>query len=39
MDSRKVDVRVALSNLGIYYVWENIKNSYGNNKFEISGST
>ena len=27
---------VALSNLSIYYMWENIKKSYKNNKFNIS---
>ena len=30
---------IALSNLGIYYTWENIKKSYKNNKFKISAST
>ena len=28
---------VALSNLSIYYTWKNIKKSYKNNKFKISG--
>ena len=36
----KLDLRinktVALANLSIYYTWENIKNSYNNNKFKIS---
>ena len=27
---------VALSNLGIYYTWKNIKKSYQNNRFKIS---
>ena len=27
---------VALSNLGIYSIWKNIKRSYKNNKFKIS---
>ena len=30
---------IALSNLGIYYTWKNIKSSYNNNKFKISAST
>ena len=37
----KIDIRrggksVTLSNLSIYYTWKNIKNSYNNNKFEVS---
>ena len=40
----KLDLRVdkkviALSNLSIYYTWNNIKNSYNNNKFKISAPT
>ena len=40
----KVDLRldkkvVALSNLSIYYTWNNIKSSYNNNKFKISAPT
>ena len=40
----KLDLRirqktVALSNLGIYYTWKNIKSSYNNNKFKISAPT
>ena len=30
---------MALSNLSIYYTWENIKSSYNNNKFKISAPT
>ena len=30
---------IALSNLSIYYTWENIKSSYNNNKFKISTPT
>ena len=30
------DTYVALSNLGIYYTWKNIKKSYKSNKFEIA---
>ena len=32
------DKYVALSNLSIYYTWENIKMSYKNNKCKISAS-
>ena len=35
----KLDLRIALSNLGIYYTWKNIKSSYNNNKFKISAPT
>ena len=28
---------IALANLSINYTWKNIKSSYNNNKFEISG--
>ena len=40
----KLDLRVdkkviALSNLSIYYTWNNIKSSYKNNKFKISAPT
>ena len=27
---------IALVNLSIYYIWENIKSGYNNNKFKIS---
>ena len=42
--TNKLDLRIgekviALSNLSIYYTWRNIKNSYNNNKFKISGPT
>ena len=30
---------IALSNLNIYYTWNNIKSSYNNNKFKISAPT
>ena len=30
---------MALANLSIYYTWKNIKSTYNNNKFKISGST
>ena len=40
----KLDLRVdkkviALSNVSIYYIWNNIKSSYNNNKFKISAPT
>ena len=35
----KLDLRRALSNLSIYYIWKNIKSSYNSNKFEISAPT
>ena len=40
----KLDLRldqkiIALSNLSIYYPWNNIKSSYNNNKFKISAPT
>ena len=42
--TNKLDLRIggkiiALSNLGIYYTWKNIKSSYKNNKFKISART
>ena len=40
----KLDLRIGqktvpLSNLSIYYTWENVKSSYNNNKFKISAPT
>ena len=40
----KLDLRldkkaIALSNVSMYYTWNNIKTSYNNNKFKISSST
>ena len=40
----KLDLRldkkvIALSNLSIYYTWNNIKSLYNNNKFKISSPT
>ena len=32
-------IYIALSSLGIYYTWNNIKKSYKSNKFEISAPT
>ena len=39
LDLRRGQESVALSNLGIYYTWKNIKNSYKNNKYKISAPT
>ena len=44
MFTDKLDLRggeniIALSNLSIYYTWENMKSSYYNNKFKISAPT
>ena len=33
------NIVITLSNLSIYYTWENIKSSYNNNKFKISAPT
>ena len=35
LDLKKDQKNVALSNLSIYYTWENIECSYNNNKFKI----
>ena len=37
-DLRRSDLRVGLSRLSIYFTWKNIKESYKNNKFKISGT-
>ena len=36
---RKGQKTVVLSNISNYYAWENIKNSYNNNRFKISAPT
>ena len=36
---RRKDQCIALSNLSIYYTWENVKKSYKNNKLKISAPT
>ena len=36
---RKSEKSVALSNLGMYYTWENIKSSYKDSKSKISART
>ena len=39
MNLKKSNNYVTLSNLSIYYLWKNIKESYRNNKFKISAPT
>ena len=39
LDLRIGEKSIALSNLGIYYTWNNIKSSCNNNKFKISAPT
>ena len=39
LDLRRSQKSVALPNLSIYYTWENMKSSFKNNKFKISGPT
>ena len=39
LDSRRGEKSIALSNLSIYCKWKNIKTSYDNNSFKISGPT
>ena len=39
LDLRRGEKSIAVSNLSIYYTWQNIKKSYNNNKFEISAPT
>ena len=39
LDWRIGEKIIALSNLSIYYIWKNIKNSYNNDKFKISAPT
>ena len=39
LDLRRGQKTVALSNLGIYYNWKNVKSSCNNNKFKISAPT
>ena len=39
LDLRRGENRITLSNLSIYYTWQNIKSSYNNNKFKISTPT
>ena len=39
LDLRRGENRNALSNLSVYYKWENIKSSHNNNKFELWAPT
>ena len=39
LNLKRKDKRVALSNLSIYHIRENMKKSYKNNKFKISAPT
>ena len=39
LDSRSGEKSIALSNLGIYYTWKNIKSLYNNNNIKISALT
>ena len=39
LDLRRGQKSIALSNLSIYYTWENIQGSYNSNKFKISAPT
>ena len=39
LDLRRGQKTIALSNLGIYYTWKNVKSSHNNNKFKISAPT
>ena len=39
LDLRRGQKTIPLSNLSIYYTWENVKSSYNNNKFKISAPT
>ena len=39
IDQKRKGKYAALSNLSIYYTWENIKTSYKNNKLKISAPT
>ena len=39
LDLRRGEKSITLSNLSIYYIWENIKSSCNNNKFKISAAT
>ena len=39
IDLRRKDKYIALSNITIYYTWQNIKKAYKNDKFKISFPT
>ena len=38
-DFKNPDKNMALASLSIYYTWKNVKSTYNNNKFKISGPT
>ena len=39
IDLKRSDKYITLSNLSIYYTWENVKKSYKNNTFKLSYPT
>ena len=39
LDLKNPNKNMALANLNIYYTWKNVKSTYNNNKFKISGPT
>ena len=39
LNLRNPSKNMTLTNLSIYYTWENIKSEYNNNKFKTSAST
>ena len=39
LDLKRGEMSIVLSNLSIYYTWENIKSSYDNNNIKKSAST
>ena len=39
LDLRRGQKSIALSNLSIYYTWNNIKSTYNNNKLKLSAPT
>ena len=39
LDLKHPKKNMALANLSIYYTWKNVKSTYNNNKFKISGPT
>ena len=39
LDFKNPNKNMALGSLSIYYTWKNVKSTYNNNKFKISGPT
>ena len=39
LDLKNLNKNMALGSLSIYYTWKNVKSTYNNNKFKISGPT